>query len=134
MKKYTHKKYTQSQLTKIFAQEAKLSISAWQSLKQTLWFNPTDDNSLRLSYTGYNFLRKHGYKGIEINLKPHILANKHLLMLERYYPGVYLIMPNAYKIILFDEDIASFVLLMGGNMIAYLENLEKISVDDNSII
>lgn len=131
MIKSTPKKYTQTQLTKILAQEAKLlgPGNNWQSLRQTIWFNPTEDNSLRLNHAGYSFFKKLGYKGHEINIETQVLANKHLLILERHYPGVYMLV-NAKKIILFDDEYASLILLMDNDLIRYLETLVQNSVDN----
>lgn len=122
-----NKKYNQISLTKILAEEAKLSPGSWQTLRQTIWFNPTDENSLRLSHAGYSFFKKHGYKSYEITLENQVLANKHLLILERYFPSVYMLV-NAKKIILFDEEYVSLIILMNNDVALYLENLNK-SVD-----
>lgn len=121
------KKYNQIQLTKILAEQAKLSAGGWQALRQNIWFNPTDENSLRLNHLGYNFFKKNGFKCYEISLDEQILANKHLLILERHFPGVYMLV-NAKKIILFDEEYVSLIMLMDNNVVDYLENLAK-SVD-----
>lgn len=124
------KKYNQINLTRLLAEQAKMQAGSWQSLRQTLWFKPTDNNSLRLTYVGYNFFKRQGFTSYEITLENKGLANKHLLILERYYPGVYMLV-NAKKIILFDEEYASLIILMNGDIMGYLENLEK-SIDNKS--
>lgn len=131
MIKSTPKKYSQVQLTKILAQQAVPvygTVQAWQTLRSTIWFNSTEEHSLRLNHVGYNFFKKLGYKGYEINLDTQVLANKHLLILERHYPGVYMLV-NAKKLILFDEEYVSLIMLMDNNVIRYLETLVQNSVD-----
>ena len=129
--KSSPKKYSQIQLTKILAKETQNLqdfASFWQLLRQQIWYNPTDDNSLRLNYKGYLLFKKLGYKCHEVVLDSQILVNKHLLILERHYPGVY-VLPTAQKIILFYEDYVTLIILMGGDLIGYLENLANSSVD-----
>ena len=50
------KRYTQTQLTKIFLTAANLPISKFSELRYDIWFNPKDDNSIRLSMNGYKFI------------------------------------------------------------------------------
>lgn len=128
MKKSSLKKYSQVQLTKLLAQDSNWQGGAWSHLRQTIWFNPTDDNSLRLSHAGFAFFKSLGYKGYEFTLESTFLANRHLLILERYYPGVYMLV-NAKKIILFDDEYANLIILMGGDFTRYLDNLEQNSID-----
>lgn len=125
MTKFIHKKYNQIQLTKALASHANLGPGEWQSLRRTIWFNPVDDNSLRLNQNGFSFLKRCGYKSYEIEISPHFLANKHLLALERFFPGVYLLV-NAKKIIVFDEEIAVLLHLTDGNLIQYLDSLSTV--------
>lgn len=126
MTKSIHKKYSQTQLTKLLAEEAKLGPGGWIPLRQTIWFNPVDDNSLRLNHNGYSFLKRAGYQSYEIEIKPNVLANKHLLILERYFPDVYLLV-NPKKIIVFDDQSVVMLELMGGNLVQYLENLDLVN-------
>jgi hypothetical protein len=122
--KFIQKKYNQVQLTKALAEESDLGPGGWIALRRTIWYNPVDDTSLRLNQNGYSFLRRAGYQGFEIEIKPSFLVNKHLLAIERYFPGVYLLV-NAKKIIVFDEEIASMLYLLDGNLIQYIDNLSK---------
>lgn len=131
MIKSSPKKYGQIQLTKLLAEQAKAKLAStesWHSIRQVIWFNPTEDSSLRLTHSGYNFFKKLGYKGYEINLEQQGLVNKHLLILERHFPGVYMLV-NAKKIILFDEEYASLIILMNNDLVRYLETLVQSSVD-----
>lgn len=115
------KRYTQSQLTKIFSE---LSGQHPGKLVYQIWNTPKDDSSLRLSLNGYKFvahdLKLKSYK-FEFE-RP--LANKHLLQLERLFQGVYYLI-GAHKIVVFDEQEASMLSLMDGNLTAYLNNLDK---------
>jgi hypothetical protein len=123
--KFIRKKYNQIQLTKALATQANLGPGEWQSLRRTIWFNPIDDNSLRLNHNGYSFLKRCDYKSYEIEISPYFLANKHLLALERLFPDVYLLV-NAKKIIVFDEEIAVLLHLIDGNLMQYLDNLGSV--------
>ena len=119
------KRYTQPQLTNIFAELVKTHPS---KLSYQLWNNPKDKDSLRLSITGYRFvvseLKLTQYK---FEVDPP-LTNKNLLQLERYFPGMYFILSD--KFIVFDEAEASMIHLMDGNLVAYLNNLETNSSVD----
>lgn len=115
----THKQYTQSQLTKIFAS---VSQTTPQSLKYRIWFNPTDDNSLRLSLEGYRFVvQTMKYQSYEFGLDRPI-TNRNLLKLERYFRTMYYLLEGS-KIIIFDENEASMLALQG-DIMSYLDNLE----------
>lgn len=115
------KRFSQTQLTKIFAELSGIHAS---KLVYQIWNNPKDDSSLRLSLNGYKFvahdLKLKSYK-FEFE-RP--LANKHLLQLERLFQGVYYLI-GAHKIVVFDEQEASMLSLMDGNLTAYLNNLDK---------
>lgn len=120
----TPKSHSQAQLTKKYLELAgPESALNYQELKKALWWNFTDNNSLRLTSYGFRFL----VKVIKI---PHYtftlkqrLANKNLLQLERYFPGVYFLYRNEL-IIVFDESDASMLALLDGDLKTYLENLE----------
>ncbi len=51
--KSTPKRFTQTQLTQMFAEMSKQHPS---KLSYTIWNNPKDPNSLRLSLAGFKFL------------------------------------------------------------------------------
>ena len=115
----TLKRYTQSQLTKLFSETLKRPIS---QLHYELWNNPKDQQSLRLSLQGYTLLKKGGIQSYLFELNDP-LTNKHLLQLERHFPGMYFLF-RAQKITVYDEQDASMLSLMGGDLKGYLENLE----------
>lgn len=115
----TLKRYTQTQLTKIFAETLQQPVS---QLQYHLWNNPKDTASLRLSLSGYTILKKNGVQSYQFELNDP-LTNRHLLQLERYFPGMYFLF-KAQKITVYDEQDASMLALMGGDLRGYLENLE----------
>ena len=117
------KRYTQTQLTKIFLTAASLPMPKYSELKRTIWFNPLDDNSLRLSLVGYQLLMDNvKLKGYEFNISSP-LTNYNLIQLERYFQTPYFLLKNR-KFIVFDESEASMLSLMGGDLKTYLDNLE----------
>ena len=121
MIKSTHKKYKQSQLNKIFA--AQLGNYIDQNLRYKIWYNPTDDASLRLSLEGLRFVTQNlklQYYEFELDSP---LKNKNLVQLERYFSSMYYIMPK--KIIVFDEDEATMLSLHSSDLPTYLDSLEK---------
>jgi hypothetical protein len=103
---------------------AELAGSPLITLRYAIWNNPKDNNSLRLSMAGYRFvcvdLKLKSYK---FDLKTH-LANKHLLLLERHFQGMYYLL-GSHKIVVFDEQEAAMLSLMDSDLITYLENLES---------
>jgi hypothetical protein len=119
--KVTAKRFTQSQLTKIFSE---LSGQHPSKLVYQIWNNPKDDNSLRLSLKGYKFVVQDlQFKSYKFEFE-RPLANKHLLQLERLFQGVYYLI-GAHKIVVFDEQEAAMLSLMDGNLKQYLSNLES---------
>ena len=116
----TPKRFTQSQLTKAFAELLKQPIS---QLHYQLWNNPKDSDSLRLSLSGYTILKKNNIQSYLYELSEP-LNNKNLLQLERHFPGMYFLF-RAQKITVYDEQEASMLSLMDGNLKGYLENLES---------
>jgi hypothetical protein len=124
--KSSPKPYNQKQLNKIFIQ---LSNKKDYSLLKTLWWNHTDDTSLRLTLKGFEFLNR------ELHLKTYIfdtkmrLSSKNLIDLEKFFPGVYYLLNNgssgSSKIAIFDEDIASMLTLIDGDLTKYLSMQEK---------
>ncbi len=125
MSKFSHKKYNQTQLTKILAAENKVS---WVSLRRTIWFTPTDNNSLRLTFNGLQFLIKADYKATVVELKTSHplghLTNRYLLDLDRYYPSVYYI-SKTKNLYIFDDEYASMLLLLDGDLDRYIEMLKN---------
>ena len=113
------KRFRQSQLTKVFAE---IIGTPTANLHYNLWNNPKDENSLRLSLQGYTILKKHEIKSYLFELNEP-LTNKNLLQLERHFPGMYFLF-RAQKITVYDEQEATMLTLMDGNLKTYLENLE----------
>lgn len=120
----TPKYHTQTQLTKRYLELAGSETDlSYQDFKKALWWNFTDNNSLRLTSYGYRFLSEIlKIKHYNFALKNR-LANKNLIQLERYFPGVYFLYRNEL-IIVFDESDASMLALLDGDLKTYLENLE----------
>ena len=120
----TPKSHSQSQLTKKYLELAGTQTDLnYQDFRKAIWWNFTDDNSLRLTAFGFRFLVKIlNIKHYSFTLKQR-LANKNLIQLERYFPGVYFLHQNEL-IIVFDETDASMLALLDGDLKTYLENLE----------
>ena len=114
------KRFTQQQLNKMFAEMAQIHPS---KLSYAIWNNPKDPNSLRLTTQGYKFvvqdLKLKSYK-FEFDLP---LANRHLLQLERLFQGMYYLL-GVHKIVVFDEQEATMLTLMDGDLKTYLDNLD----------
>jgi hypothetical protein len=90
-----------------------------------IWNNPKDPNSLRLSLSGFKFVTSDlNIKSYKFDISPP-LTNRNVLQLDRYFGGMYFILPE--KFVVFDEQDASMINLMDGNLVAYLNNLERSS-------
>lgn len=115
------KRYTQSELNKIFAVQSGKHLLKFKNI---IWFNASNDHSLRLTLAGYNFLTN------ECNLKSHCfdieppITNRLILRLERYYPIFYFILPNSYKFYSFEDEATTLLILMNGNLNELLKNYE----------
>lgn len=122
MTKYSLKRYTQRQLTKIFCIQANIPLAQILEMQRRWWLNPTDANSLRLSLTGLRFikvdLKLQGYEFVLNN----DLTNFHILQLERVFQGMYYLL-NRKKIIVFEEKEAVMMTLHGNDLVTYLANL-----------
>ena len=94
-------------------------------MQRRWWKNPTDDNSLRLSPAGLQFvkaiLKLQSYEFV----LPEELSNNHLLKLERQFKGMYYLLKRQ-KIIVFDETESIMLTLYSGNLKAYLDSIESI--------
>ena len=123
MTKSSPKRYTQRQLTEVFLSSSNIPVQQLSTWQRRIWFNPVDNESLRLNLVGYQFLMDNvKLKGYEYKLKSP-LSSKNLIQLERYFQGPYYLFQNK-KIIVFDETEASMLSLMDGDLRTYLENLE----------
>lgn len=118
---YTPKRYTQSQLTKIFAEQLNKPVAELRFI----WHNFTDGNSLRFNLPGYQFTVN------ELKLKTYMfdleqpLTNRNLLQLERFFPGPYYYWSRTNKFVVFDEQDAVWLELQGSDLKSYLENLQN---------
>ncbi len=98
----------------------------WRHYRQSMWINPTDDNSLRLSLSGLQYVKSNlDLKSYEFKLSDE-LTNGNLLQLERLFKGMYYLL-RRQKIIVFDEEEAMMLTLHGNDLKRYLDNLESTS-------
>ena len=121
MTKSSPKRYTQTQLTKVFAHQ----LNRKSVELKFLWHNHTDDNSLRLSMTGYQFVIKELKLQLYTFELPRPLTNKNLIQLERFFPGPYYYWSRTHKFIVLDEQDGSWLQLLGGDLASYLDSLES---------
>lgn len=118
--KFTPKRYSQKQLTKIFSEQSKRPVSDLKNI----WQNFTNDASLRLSIVGFEFLIN------DLKLKAYYfsldkpLTNKNLIQLERFFPGPYYYWSRTNKFIVFDEQDAMWLELQANDLAGYLNKLE----------
>lgn len=122
VKPSTPKRFTQRQLTEIFCTQAELPKGFINNMQQRWWVNPTNNDSLRLSLYGLQFIKSnlklHSY---EFELSEE-LTNHNLLQLERVFPGMFYLLKRK-KIIVFDEQEAMMLTLHGNNLNGYLDSL-----------
>ena len=124
MNKFSHKRYSQRQLTKIFCEQAGYAIGLVTDMQRHWWKNPTDDTSLRLSLAGLQFVKAIlKLQSYDFPLAED-LTNANLLPLERQFKGIYYLLKRE-KIIVFEEEEAMMLTLHGNNLKAYLDNLES---------
>jgi hypothetical protein len=122
--KSSPKRYSQRQLTKIFCQQADIANGFVTDMQRRWWKNPTDDNSLRLSLAGLQFV-KASLKLTSYDFElPEELTNQQLLQLERQFKGMYYLLKRQ-KIIVFEEEEATWLGLLSGNLRAYLDSIES---------
>ena len=125
MTKSSPKSYTQRQLTKIFIQQADLPVGVTTDMQRRWWKNPTDDNSLRLSLAGLQFVKANlKLQSYDFEL-PEELTNHNLLQLERQFKSMYYLLKRQ-KIIVFEESEAMMLTLHSGNLKAYLDSIESV--------
>ena len=125
-KKSSPKRYGQRQLTKIFCEQAGYATGIVTDMQKHWWKNPTDDNSLRLSLAGLQFVKailKLTSYDFELTEE---LTNHQLLQLERQFKGMYYLLKRQ-KIIVFEEEEALMLTLHGNDLKSYLDNLESTS-------
>jgi len=126
--KSTPKRWTQPQLSKLFASNAGMSIGQTSDLRYKIWMNPTDPQSLRLTLEGYRFaIQTLKLRAYEYELETP-LTNKNLLQLERYFQGMYYLV-NGKKIVFFDEAESMMLTLYDNNLRKYLQALEAANIN-----
>lgn len=75
--------------------------------------------------TGYQFVTKE-LKLVTYSFElPKPLTNKNLIQLERLFPGPYYYWSRTAKFIVLDEQDASWLQLLGGDLASYLDSLEN---------
>jgi len=121
---FSHKRYTQRQLTKIFIEQAGLPIGVTTDMQRRWWKNPTDPDSLRLSLAGLQLVKA----VLKLTSYDFALAeelnNHQLLLLERQFKGMYYLLKRQ-KIIVFEEEEAMMLTLHGNDLVSYLDNIES---------
>ena len=123
MKKSSHKRFSQRQLTEIFCQQIGIPSAETSYHRNLWWINPTDANSLRLSLDGLRMAIK------ELELKPYEfrleteISNAYILKLERVFPSMYYLLKRE-KFIIFEESEA-VTLTLYGDLQKYLDTLEE---------
>jgi hypothetical protein len=104
---------------------APLPFDQWGGdARHAIWFNPTNDHSMRLTKAGYVYLTVNiQLTRYEFKL-PEKIKPKVLLQLERYIAFPYYIQ-SLSRISVFDEETAIMLQLHGSDLETYLNNLEK---------
>lgn len=121
MKESIHKRYDRLHLNEVWST---LSRTPIYHILWDVWHNPTDAKSLRLSRSGFQFLVSTlKVKSYAFDLS-HVILNRHLLLLERFFPGIYYI-ASSVRIVVFDEEDATMLTLLSGDLNSYLEKLDK---------
>jgi hypothetical protein len=118
------KRYSQRQLTQIFVQQADIPIGQTSDYQKLWWANPTNDQSLRLSLQGLQFVKAQLKLQSYDFVLPEELTNHNLLQLERLFKGMYYLLKRQ-KIIVFEEEEALMMVLHGSDLKTYLDNLES---------
>ena len=123
MSKSSLKRYTQRQLTKIFCEQGDVPLGLVTEMQKRWWKNPTDDNSLRLSLAGLQFVKSNlKMQSYSFDL-PEELTNHQLLQLERHFKGMYYLLKRS-KLLVFESEEATLLTLYGNDLKSYLNNLE----------
>lgn len=113
-------------LIELGSQDFPTSGPRFKQFKQSLWQNPLDENSLRLSLYGFGYAKNEcKLPSWEFKLSVAV-SNKNIIQLERYYPGVYCLHKRE-KFIVFDEEQATMITLYGDDISQYLVNLESVA-------
>lgn len=104
---------------------ATIGIQLAANQEKMFWYNPINQNSLRLSTNGHKYLSSiQKIKSFPVILDNHPIKPRQLLQLERllkmpYYVGGY------KKLWLYDESDYIMIQLHGNNLPQYLNNLQN---------
>ena len=117
---------SQSELTRYYLSCAGLPDTDFVAIRNKIWYNPSIETSFRLRPYGVGFLENVAkIPAYTVKLQSHVINNKHLLLLERVFTSAYclfdIFLKNA-RIVVFDDSIATMLLLMDGNLDRFLEN------------
>lgn len=123
MKKSSHKRFSQRQLTEIFCQQLQIPRDEITHHQRIWWINPVDTESLRLNLEGLRVVtRDLAIKPYEFKIETEI-SNSYLLKLERLFPSMYYLFKRE-KFIIFEESEA-VMLTLYGDLQKYLDTLEE---------
>jgi len=123
VKKSSHKRFSQRQLTEIFCQQLQIPRDEITHHQRIWWINPVDTESLRLNLEGLRVVtRDLAIKPYEFKIETEI-SNSYLLKLERLFPSMYYLFKRE-KFIIFEESEA-VMLTLYGDLQKYLDTLEE---------
>jgi len=125
--KFTPKKYSQQQLTKIlFSVADKPSQQGLAELHSLVWKNPKNPDSLHLSTAGWAIVVKMHMTVYKYEFK-ETLSGKLLLQLDRYLQGPFHVYGHGRRLAILDEQDHIMLELHAGDLATFLDNLEKFS-------
>lgn len=108
---------------------ADVPVNDHEDFRKSMWVNPTDNNSLRLTLAGLQWVAANlnlvSYK-FEL---PEQLTNANLLQLERLFQGPYYLL-HRKRLYVFEEQEALMLTLLSGDLKTYLDNLSKTNQGD----
>lgn len=106
--------------------QADVAMGHRSDMQKLWWQNPTNNDSLRLSLAGLQFIKANlKMQSYEFALSEE-LTNHNLLQLERLFQGPYYLLKRQ-KIIVFEEQEAMMLTLHGNNLKNYLDSLDATS-------
>lgn len=122
MKPYSHKQH-EKQVEVIIL--AGYDPTRFAGVEHQWWYNPINQNSLRLTNVGFKWFTQHGkLKSYEIKLpEEQKILPKHYLQLEKLFEEPYYL-KGRNSIVVFGERDAIMLQLHAGNLTAYLNSLE----------
>ncbi len=123
MKPYTHNQH-EKQVEVIIL--AGYDPTRFVGVEHQWWYNPINQNSLRLTHVGFKWFTQHAkLASHEIKLPDdQKILPKHYLQLEKLFTEPYYIRGRG-AIVVFGERDAIMLQLHAGNLTAYLDSLEN---------